>query len=264
MQSLHKTVLMMALLSIVTTLTACMQPDVDADSAAQSFLQLLNANRLDEAYEQMSRDYQTDETKEALPEIAAVINHSPIHAIQFIRYSYVSGTMANPDDKSATFLYQIELEQGWAVAQMHLQFEGGTWKVVGATINQVAGDGANHSFSFARMTVPHYLMLLAMVAVVAFIAYSLYLCIRTKDLKRKWLWLFVILVGVGQIQFNWTTTDMQINIARLQFLGIGYSRPSEIFPWIFSFTLPMGALLFQYRLRRKSVAAMHPAAQQSL
>ena len=35
--------------------------------------------------------------------------------------------------------------------------------------------------------------------------YALVLCIRTRNVKSKWLWILFILVGFGAVQANWTT-----------------------------------------------------------
>ena len=82
--------------------------------------------------------------------------------------------------------------------------------------------------------------------------YALVLCVKTKPLKRKWLWILFILVGFGQFVINWSTGEFQIAPLALQLFSAS-ALASPYGPWIIAVSLPIGAALFIDR-RRKLLA----------
>lgn len=92
---------------------------------------------------------------------------------------------------------------------------------------------------------------------------------RTRNLRRKWLWVIAILVGLPKFSINWTTGEIggfittagggfQIHPS-LQLLGIGYNRFGEYGPWFVSLSLPLGALIFLWRRRKLTRPKEAPA-----
>ena len=101
-----------------------------------------------------------------------------------------------------------------------------------------------NAFSFKRAGLQHYLFLTAVVLIPLFTVVTLIVCILTKLPKRKWLWILCILIGVTKISLNWTTGQVGIALMFLQLGGAGASAASVYSPWILSFSIPLGAILF--------------------
>lgn len=86
----------------------------------------------------------------------------------------------------------------------------------------------------------------------AFVLFAAKTCIGLgkEVLRGKWLWLLFILVGFGKLSFNWTTADFTWQSMALSLLGGSVYKPGPYVEWMFSISLPIGALTFMEKLRR--------------
>jgi len=92
--------------------------------------------------------------------------------------------------------------------------------------------------------------------------------VRTKGLRRKWLWGGAAFFGVASLQMNWASGEIAVNTLTVQLLGAGAQTGFSRFdPWFITMTLPIGAALIlaglwanPARARRKETPA---AAQDS-
>jgi len=100
-----------------------------------------------------------------------------------------------------------------------------------------------------------YAVLLAWIVIASVSIYSLILCIRTPMLKKKWLWIIFILLGVGRLSLNWTTGEAAFTTFYIMVLPAGsFGQPYG--PWILLVSLPVGSIAFlvlRERLRKKPV-----------
>lgn len=102
----------------------------------------------------------------------------------------------------------------------------------------------------------HYVFFVLLFAVPAFCLVTAIACVLKKGVKRKWLWVPFILIGVWGVEFNWTTggigTDLlrvgpqgvYFQLIRFKLLGAGYLKSGVLAPWIVSIGLPLGAILY--------------------
>jgi hypothetical protein len=82
-----------------------------------------------------------------------------------------------------------------------------------------------------------------------FIILSIIYCFKT-PLKRKWLWILFMLFGIISFKLNWTTGDFELQLLNIRLLGAGFSRSGTVAPWILSFAVPVGAILFWIKKRK--------------
>lgn len=101
-----------------------------------------------------------------------------------------------------------------------------------------------HRFTFKDKTFIHYLFLAACTIIPLFILVSLVVCARTKMKKRKWLWIIFIIFGFVKFSLNWSTGQVGFKILYCQLLGSGAFAAGIYAPWILSFSIPIGAILF--------------------
>lgn len=104
-----------------------------------------------------------------------------------------------------------------------------------------------HEFSLKDKGLLHYLFLIFAILIPVFILISLIFVIKTKQLKRKWLWIIGVLFGFMKFSINWTTGQVGFSLIHISILGAGYSKSGNIAPWILSFSLPIIAIIFWYR-----------------
>ncbi|MBC8041644.1 MAG: hypothetical protein H7Y06_13960 [Opitutaceae bacterium] len=116
-------------------------------------------------------------------------------------------------------------------------------------------------FSFLHAGGRHFLFLGATMIIPLFILTTLLVCIKTKLPRRKWMWIVFILVGVVQFSINWTTGEIGFTPLSILFFGASAMAASPYSPWIFSFAIPIGAILFWFRrakLMRSDVPPLPP------
>jgi hypothetical protein len=88
-----------------------------------------------------------------------------------------------------------------------------------------------------------YVILAAAIGSLALMVYALVLCVRTPKLRSKWLWILLILVGVGQVIVNWTTGEVDYHIVYLN-IPPGWISRQLYGPWTVFACVPLGALAF--------------------
>jgi len=153
------------------------------------------------------------------------------------------------DLRKVTLTYQLELPDGWALATLVLTSRGDGQMISSFRLQPIADSLENlNSLTFKNTGVLHYVFLLFVVVVPAFIIFAAVLLFRTK-IKRKWLWFIFILLGFVQFTFNWTSGDVGFRPIAFGLLGAGMFRASPYAPWIISIALPIGAVVFLAKRR---------------
>ncbi len=117
-------------------------------------------------------------------------------------------------------------------------------------------------FTFKDKGFKHYIVFALALITPLFIIFMLVKCVRTKGLKRKWLWVIFILVGMYGITFNWYNGDLAaafisktdggvtFNFINLYVLGTSVTKTGPMAPWIFEIGFPLGAVLFWFKARK--------------
>jgi hypothetical protein len=82
--------------------------------------------------------------------------------------------------------------------------------------------------------------------------FAFVLMLMSGNLGRKWVWGLFILFGIGKVTVNWTTGEWQVSPLFLQLFSASAGATLNG-PWVFSVSLPLGAILFL--LRRRSLIA---------
>ncbi len=117
-------------------------------------------------------------------------------------------------------------------------------------------------FTFKGKGFMHYIVLFLTILIPIFIVINLVKCVRTKNLKRKWLWFLFILVGIYGVTFNWytgqigmslitkTETGIHINFINFNILGAGVTKSGPFEPWLFELGFPLGAIIFWFKSKK--------------
>jgi hypothetical protein len=91
-----------------------------------------------------------------------------------------------------------------------------------------------------------FLAFIAAVALIPLVLWATALCaLFWKNLKHRWLWVLFICIGAGQVSMNGATGAIGVMPISIQLFGSGATWSGSAFePWIFSLSLPVGALVF--------------------
>ncbi|MEO7109906.1 MAG: hypothetical protein ABI183_05670 [Polyangiaceae bacterium] len=109
-----------------------------------------------------------------------------------------------------------------------------------------------NAFTFADKPIASYMFLGAELLALGISIFAIVQCLRTRDLRRKWLWIVLMLVGVCQFTLNWTTGTIDVQLLRFDILSAGYAREGWVGPWMLSVCIPVGAIVFLLKHRRPS------------
>jgi hypothetical protein len=138
----------------------------------------------------------------------------------------------------------------WVVASASLSGEPGEFRIVAFNVEPLPAPLSElNAFTLKGKSAAHYIFLLLPAADCVISIYAFVRCLRTKRLRRKWLWALFTLVGVVAFSINWTSGAVYVEPLRFSILGAGYMRNGWLGPWVISFYIPVGALAFLWKQR---------------
>lgn len=147
----------------------------------------------------------------------------------------------------------------WLVVTAQLSGEPGAFRILGFRLEPLPMPMAQlHAFKLAGKGPVHYFFLLMTVGAVLITLAALVQCIRTPGLRRKWLWVLFILVGVCAVTLNWTTGAIGVNPLYFNLFSAAFMRLGWSGPWLISFCIPVGALVFLWKHGRKPAEPPEP------
>ena|GEM_PF-1722397 len=167
--------------------------------------------------------------------------------------------------KNVNLSYEWSSPDKWYTGNLAWQETGNSKVVYGLHINPLPAPLEKiHAFTFENKGPIHWFFLIVAVLNPLLILWALIVCIKTKSLKRKWLWILFIIVGFFQTNLDWTSGEIsgliyksahtfQINPFSITIFGSAFSRPTEYSPWIIMISVPIGAIIFLPK--RKKLAA---------
>lgn len=127
------------------------------------------------------------------------------------------------------------------------------WKVAGIHVTGLRDSLEDmNRFTLLGKGLSQYFILILAVTFVAFSFYVCGLCIRTKSGMKRWMWISLILVGVGRLTVNWTTGEWYFDVLALQ-IPCATARADLYGPWMISALFPLGALFFLNEQWRRKV-----------
>jgi hypothetical protein len=101
----------------------------------------------------------------------------------------------------------------------------------------------SNRFTFAGKSLLAYTVFAAAILAVLLTLLAFVACLRTRPLRRKWLWCVFILVGFGRLSVNWATGEWSLIPIYFQlFSASAFAEFGR--PWILSVSLPVGAIWF--------------------
>ena len=155
-----------------------------------------------------------------------------------------------------TFNYELGTGQRWAILQIILHPKGERLWLAGVYVQPAdRSPSIAHAFSFRGKRAIHYLWLAMMLAAVATSITSLVLVLRTRGLRRKWLWAVGSALGFVSFQLNWTTGEWGIWPISIQLFGASALQNGPLLPWVMSFAIPVVAIIFLVRRAMGAYAA---------
>jgi len=214
---------------------------------AKRYLGDLKAGHFDEVESRLSPELRRPDTRARLQEAASQFPSGEPTSVVLIG----SHVFQAPGRWSANLSFQYGFERGWIVANVAVARKEGGLVVSGVHVNRTPDSLERiHAFALESKGAVHYLFLAGAILVPSFLVVVLAMGLRTRDLRRKWLWASFILFGVAGVTINWTTGQIALQPLSIHLFGAGAVRSSPYSPWLVSVAFPLGAVVFLARRRR--------------
>ena len=142
--------------------------------------------------------------------------------------------------------------------------KGGASTVAGFRVTPIPDSLENlNRFTIAGKSPLQYFTLACAAASFLFTLYVLFLCILSRDMKRKWLWSIGVLVGVGKFAVNWGTGQWTCQLIAIQIPCFSMGHPLYG-TWAVAVYVPLGAIAFlQRRWKMRSTSQSVPPSASS-
>ena len=221
----------------------------EEESIAKGYVELLQQGKFDQIEHDLDSSLVDSNLRNTLSKMAAFF---PAESPESVK---VVGAHIYRDQQSSkvdiTFEYQFPSK--WLLVNVTTQKNGDVRTVVGFNVTPIADSLENlNKFTLVGKSALQYLTLTCDVGSLLFTLYVFALCIRSKDMKQKWLWLIIVLVGVGKFAVNWGTGQWTYQLFAIQIPCFSMTRPLYG-PWTVAAYVPLGAMVFLHRRWKKKI-----------
>lgn len=128
------------------------------------------------------------------------IDHDRLKSVELVGCKIFS----TRDKRRTDLTYQLEFPNSWYTSSITIITQKSVKKAIGFRLNKIPNSLEEiNKFTLKDKTYFHYLILINAIGIPSFVIYSLVLCLKTK-IKRKWLWIPFILIGIGALNL-WST-----------------------------------------------------------
>jgi hypothetical protein len=225
----------------------------DEDGFARRFMELVRAGQIDAASNMLDPRIRTGDTVGGLAQIQQMLSQGEPLSIESVGVSFLS-----LDGKTRAYLtYQIHFSKSWVLADAIVEKAGGNLSLLGFHVNPLpASWGEINAFTLAGKSPLHYLFLATVLFLPLFLIYMVVLIVRAK-VKRKWLWIPFMFVGICHFSLNWTTGELGFQPIYFHIPGVGMYRAGLYGPWALFASIPIGAIIFlikRKKLEQRSAA----------
>jgi hypothetical protein len=210
------------------------------EAVARSFVEMLQHGEIDKIQGKLDRSAAQPEDREKLVQLSGMF------PVEGPLSSKVVGVRLyhNSEYSTSEITLEYQLRDRWLLATIVTKKKGKDSTLLGINVTQRADSVENLTrFSLLSKSAVQYLILTAAISSVLFTFYVFVLCARTELGRTKWLWLLIVLVGVGKLSVNWVTGEWSFTPVAIQLPCATAVRPFYG-PWTIAGSFPIGALVF--------------------
>ncbi len=244
----------MALVCGALALQGCGPEPVEEESVRTIFEQL-RAGQFEEVEAKLSKELRTPKVRSDLMRFRnEIIPEEQPDSIERLHWGFEQST----DLRRITSIDQYAYQDLFLIVVTTLKMdEPSGYTIENLSIRKVAAEEARvNEFTLGKPPGQLAFFGALIMSVVVMVA-TVVAVLRTRSLKRKWLWMIICLVGAPVFIMNWTTGEWAVESAA-GLINAGVSRglsPAE--PWIMQFHIPIGALVALWivsRQRRRGIS----------
>jgi hypothetical protein len=239
--------LFLCCLVALSLLTACNKEDMmrkftpqQEDQTARGYISQIQQGKYEDIENTIDPTLKTASLHNILIQMSAQFPSMQPRSIKVVG----AETTVMNDIKTVNLTYEFEFPSKWLLINIATKAQNGKSSIIGLNaIPMTNSMEYSNRFTFSDKKPQHYILFSMTILACLFSLLTLIVCIRTQSLKKKWLWIIGILVGVGAVNLNWTTGAMSLNIIHFQLLSSGMTS-APYGPCILSVSLPLFSILF--------------------
>jgi len=210
------------------------------ESAARNYVELLRQRELDQIESDLDPSLRSTDARDQLAGMATFLPHDAPRSIKVVG----AKTFSNPTYSTADITLEYEFQDQWLLANVVTKRTGLDSTLIGFHVTPIPDSLENlNRFTLVGKSGVQYFVLILALCFFAFSLYALVLCIQTKNLRAKWAWMLVVLIGVGKVGINWSTGDWNFMLFAFQLPCAG-ANAALYGPWTVGAYLPLGAIIF--------------------
>jgi len=249
-----KSIIAIALIFLVSgcSRTELINKMAPADKKAQAIeiLEALRKGTGEETFARLPTGQRSEEAENTLALLAQGIPDQDFSKMTFVDYQWKMTGGKN----YYYFVFEYDFNGRYLLADITIGENEEDGIIAGLHVNELKESVVESSkFDFNEAGTLHFGFFGVAILFPIFSIVTLVSCIRTKGIKRKWLWCIFIVVGITAFELNWNSgawswAPMSFGL----FSGSAMSAGAHG-PWIIGFNIPLGAILFWHK--RKKVKA---------
>ncbi|MED5618903.1 hypothetical protein [Ideonella sp. BN130291] len=188
------------------------------------------------------------DVRSALERTAAALPAEAVAAVQPVAWRVgVSTNGPRTATVAAEYAYP---SSKWFVVSAQLTGEAGSFRILRLNVEPLPAPMAQlNAFTFQGKGAMHYAFFLFTLSAFALSVYAFVQCLRTKGIRRKWLWAIFTLLGFCAFTLNWSSGAVSINPLSFNLFSAGFGRAGWVGPWGLTFCIPIGAIVFLWKHR---------------
>jgi len=227
-------------------------PDAVRDS--KTYYEELRQRQVDQILQSFDPSADKDSLRAELPKVIALVPAQVPLSVETL-----GGTVECKGTGICTKLITLEYKypDRWILVQVTTSNGSGHYAITDLTVQpETMPIESISQFTLRRKGLPNYALLLMAVLSTGLALYALVLCIRTPIKKRKWLWVILTIIGIGEFGIEWSSGELWHKIFYITLpSGFGFETNG---PFMYVST-PAGAILFlllRNRLRKTTAQAL--------
>jgi hypothetical protein len=222
----------------------------DAESADKEYVEQLQHGKFDQIERDLDPSLSSPGIADAFAKMTALFPAGTPKSIKVVG----AHTTHLQEFSRVDLTFEYEFAEKWLIVNIVTQKQGEASTIVGFRVTPISDSLENlNRFSLRRKSALQYFMLLCAAGSFAFSLYAFVICIRSKDMKPKWLWLIIALVGVGKLAVNWGTDEYAYQLIAISVPSFQMTR-AFYGPWIVTAYVPVGAIVFLHVQWKKKIS----------
>jgi len=253
MRSPHIKIVVVSMLAALAVACSSSPPDPSSPAELESrrMLDRLAIGDVQSVASRFPADFRTADTLAKIHQMVILFPQGSPKDVHLVGFEGLS--LSNAEGTRQTS--RVSLESEYESAHLMTQF---LWRgseqleLIAVQVQPLpASLESLNRFTLRGKGIGHYAFLIAVPAVLGTMGYALYVWFAARSrLRRRWVLLVALFLGIPSWNLNWTTGGWSFQPLRAQLFCLGGLKQTPYSPWIFSCSVPLGALLFLLMRRR--------------